>query len=85
VPQVYLTSAGGKRIKRLVGFAKVALAPGDEQRTTVTIDPRLLASFDARRQRWHITAGDYRFEVGSSSADLVQGSVARLPESWRRP
>jgi len=85
VPQVYLTSAGGKRIKRLVGFAKVELAAGEEQRATVTIEPRLLASFDARRQRWHIIAGDYRFEVGSSSADLVQGGVARLSEAWRRP
>jgi len=45
---VYLTSAGGKRIKRLVGFAKVELAPGDEQRSTVIIDKMLPAAESTR-------------------------------------
>ncbi len=67
VPQLYLTSIGDKPVKRLVGFAKVALAPGQSVRQTVEIDPRLLAGFDAKEQRWRITATRYSISLASSS------------------
>src|SRR5262249_48299197 len=57
VPQVYLTDAAGARRMRLLGFARVDLAPGASQTVTVTADPRLLATFDGKAGQWQIVAG----------------------------
>ena len=46
VPQVYLAGAGWEAPKRLGGFASVTLAPGEVRSISVTIDPRLFATFD---------------------------------------
>src|SRR5690606_3078899 len=47
-PQVYalVTGADGKESQRLIGWARVALAPGETRRVSVTADPRLLANYD---------------------------------------
>ena len=84
-PQIYLTSAAGKPVKRLIGFTKVDLGSDTDQRVSVTIDPRLLADFDVNKQRWHVTPGEYRIEVGPSSAEAALTADLRVPESWRRP
>jgi beta-glucosidase len=76
VPQVYLTSAAGRTLRRLIGFEKVALAPGETRRVTVTADPRLLASFDTAQHGWRIDAGSYGVAVGSDAeSNSVAGSV----------
>jgi len=70
VPQVYLTSLAGEPELRLIGWDKVALAPGESRHVTVTVDRRLLARFDAKAHLWHIPAGRYDTALGTSSADL---------------
>lgn len=85
VPQVYLASAAGKPVKRLIGFTKVELSPGTDQRVSVTVDPRLLADFDVNKQRWHIATGQYRIDVGPSAAEASLTTDLRVPESWRKP
>lgn len=64
VPQVYLTLAAGRRMRRLIGFEKVALAPGETRRLTITADPRLLGWFDVVHPGWRIDPGSYRIGVG---------------------
>jgi len=84
-PQVYLTGASGKALQRLIGFDKVALAPGETRRVTVTADPRLLAKFDAGANRWALTGGDYQVAVGSSSAELALKGAAKVKARTLKP
>ena len=83
VPQVYVTRPG--KAKRLIGWAKPDLKPGESQEVTVTADMRVLADFDAKAQRWVLPAGEVKVEVGTSAADPVLTGTARLNRSVRRP
>ncbi|MBI1682869.1 beta-glucosidase family protein [Caulobacter hibisci] len=85
VPQVYLTGAAGKPLQRLIGFDKVSLKPGETRRVTVTADPRLLASFDAKGRRWVVTGGDYQVAVGASAADLALKGGAKVKARTLKP
>ena len=80
VPQVYLTDAAGERRLRLLGFARVELAPGAARIVTVTADPRLLARFDGKNGlgQWRITEGTYRVALGKSAGELVLTAEAPL-------
>lgn len=80
VPQVYVgPKAGGwEAPKRLAGFKKVALAPGATQRVTVTVDPRLLATWDGKAHGWSIAAGQYDIALGSSSRALSSTAQVTL-------
>jgi beta-glucosidase len=84
-PQVYLTGAAGKPLQRLIGFEKVALAPGETRHVTVTADPRLLGAFDAKANRWSLTGGDYQVAVGASSADLALKGAAKVKARTLKP
>jgi len=66
--QLYATPPGG--VARLVGFSKVALAPGETKHVTIAAEPRLFAHFDADAQKWKIAEGNYAVAAGASSADL---------------
>jgi beta-glucosidase len=88
VPQIYVgPEAGGwEAPKRLGAFAKLRLAPGAQQRVTLSVDPRLLAMF--RGGQWNIAPGAYRVSLGASSRDVRQTVTVslparRLPASWR--
>jgi beta-glucosidase len=58
-PQLYLTSAGGTKTLRLVGFQRVMLSPGETRQVQLHIDPRLLASFDSQAKHWRLAGGHY--------------------------
>jgi beta-glucosidase len=74
VPQVYVVRPG--KAKRLVGWDRSVLAPGQTKQVTVTADPRLLADFDEQKKAWVIPAGEYRVEVARSAAEpVLTGSV----------
>ena len=53
--------------KRLVGWKRVALAPGESKAVSVAIDDRVLKTFDEEKNVWNITSGDYQVLVGGSS------------------
>jgi beta-glucosidase len=80
VPQLYaqVPATDGGVIRRLVGWSKVALAPGESRHIRITVDPRVLADFDTRRQEWRISAGAYRLDLGASANDLRLTATARL-------
>jgi beta-glucosidase len=53
--------------KRLVGWKRIWLQPGESQVVTVGIDSRVLKTFDAANNRWNFAPGDYQVFVGCSS------------------
>ena len=83
VPQVYVTRPG--KAKRLIGWSKPDLKPGESREITVTADPRLLADFDAKAQRWTAPGETVTVEVATSAADPVLTGTARLVRITRKP
>lgn len=71
VPQLYLTEAAGDKRRRLLGFDRVELQPGESQRLSLPADPRLLARFDGDAGRWRIAEGTYTVVVGKSAEEIV--------------
>ncbi len=71
VAQLYVAPPG--RTHRLAGWARVTLKPGESRQVTITADPRLLASYDAKAGAWRCAAGSYDVYVGKAagSRDLV--------------
>jgi beta-glucosidase len=68
-PQFYLTGPGAANIPlRLVGWDRLDLKPGEQRQVTVSIDPRLLATFDESARRWRIQSGSYQLTAGFDSA-----------------
>lgn len=80
VPQLYVgPKAGGwEAPKRLGGWSKVTLAPGASARVSITVDPRLLATFDETRKSWRISPGDYGVWLADSSEDTKLSTQVRL-------
>jgi len=56
--------------RRLAGFAKVSLAPGQHRRVLVSLPSRAFAHWDSTGQRWLVNPGNYPVSVGTSSRDL---------------
>lgn len=85
VPQFYVgpTQGGWEAPKRLAGFQKVTLAPGQSTQVEVTVDPRILATYDVAAQGWRIQAGNYRVQLGRSAIDLpLQTDVDLSARQW---
>jgi beta-glucosidase len=85
VGQVYVAPADWKKAgweapKRLGAFAKTALGPGKAKTIEMTIDPRLLATYEAAGNNWHIRAGDYRLMLGEASDTLMESVDLTLPD-----
>jgi beta-glucosidase len=72
VAQVYLSLPASTQEppKRLIGWEKVELQPGESKTVTLKIDPLYLAIFDVANDHWTIVPGDYKVMVGPSSATL---------------
>lgn len=93
VPQVYLSLPGSVDVppKRLVGFDKVELQPGEKKRVEITIDPAAanhpLSVWDADADTWHTPVGEFTVQIGNSSGNLTlsdTAAVIRVPSSGRR-
>lgn len=72
IAQVYamLPAAAQEPPKRLVGWTKVHLKPGESREVKVEIDPQFLQVFDEAGNSWKQVPGQYTFAVGGSSKDL---------------
>ncbi len=80
--QVYLRlpTHTGEPPKRLVGWAKIELEPGETREVSVTLDPnatsRPLSYWSVNTNGWEIAAGSYQVFVGASSRDIcLTGSL----------
>jgi beta-glucosidase len=72
IAQVYaaLPASTGEPPKRLVGWSKIKLNPGESKDVTVEIDPLYLSVFNASRHAWELIPGDYTLMAGPSSRSL---------------
>jgi beta-glucosidase len=76
IAQVYLglPTSTGEPPKRLVGWAKVELMPGETREVTVTLDPnassRPLSYWNVNTNGWEIANGDYQVFMAASSRDI---------------
>ena len=75
-PQVYV--AGPGQTRRLVGWGRFALQPGETRHVEIKADPRLIARFDTAAHGWRVQAGAYRVVLGTSSADEAAVATADL-------
>jgi beta-glucosidase len=89
VPQIYVgpVSGGWEAPKRLGGWQKIDLAPGASKTAKVTIDPRLLATYNSDSHRWEIAAGDYTVMLAHSARAIDQKVTVHvdgrtLPAGW---
>jgi beta-glucosidase len=71
IAQVYagLPASTNEPPKRLVGWSKVKLSPGESKDVTVEIEPLFLSIYN-EQTGWQRVAGDYTFMVGGSSQSL---------------
>ena len=86
VAQVYVApvdwkGAGWEAPKRLGAFAKVDLQPGQAKPVDLIVDPRLLATYEAAGDNWHIRAGDYRLILVDGSPAASQEMTVHLPDA----
>jgi beta-glucosidase len=72
IVEVYarLPEGADESFKRLVGWKRLSLSPGESQTVTVAIDDRPLQTFDEANNRWVFEPGDYQVLVGPSSDNV---------------
>jgi len=72
VVQLYssdLVASVARPDQQLLGFARVALAPGETKRIVFTVHPSRLAFYD-QEMRFVVEPGEFVFKVGASSTDI---------------
>ena len=72
IAQVYasLPDAAGEPPKRLVGWTRVELAPGESKQVSVPVSRDHLTIYDESSDSWKLTSGNYVIRAGGSSQDL---------------
>jgi len=71
IAEVYarLPKGSDEAFKRLVGWQRISLAPGQSQTVEVAIDPRVLQTFDETNNRWTLNPGEFVVSAGPASDD----------------
>jgi len=72
IAQVYasLPDAAGEPPKRLVGWTRVELVPGESKQVSVPVIRDRLTIYDEASGSWKLLPGNYVIRVGTSSQDL---------------
>ena len=72
IAQVYtgFPDAAGEPPKRLIGWTRVDLAPGEQKSVTVPVDRDRLMVYDEASNSWKLVPGSYNVQAGGSSQDL---------------
>ncbi len=89
VAQIYLglPASTGEPPRRLVGWAKVELEPGETREVTVTLDPKAtshpLSYWNVETNGWEIASGDYQVYVGASSRDIRLTGTLRVDQAGK--
>lgn len=73
VAQLYvqLPSAAGENFRRLAGWQRVTLHPGEKKTISVTMESLALAVFNEGTDDWQWMPGEFKVSVGGSSRDLT--------------
>jgi beta-glucosidase len=69
---------GWEAPKRLCGFQKVNLQPGEITDVDLNIDRRLLAVYDSARKHWVIAEGDYNVTLSKDARTPVASTTVHL-------
>lgn len=83
VAQLYMTANPAGPQQRLAGFARVDLKPGESQRVSISVDPRIVAEY--MENGWEISAGNYKFVLGDSAEALGLPALVKLPGQKIKP
>ncbi len=80
VAQVYATlpDAAGEPFKRLVGWQRIELAPGESKTVTIALDPRVMSVFDEQKNGWSLLPGAYKILVGPSSSQTPLNATLQV-------
>ncbi len=80
IAQVYaaLPAGSGEPPKRLVGWTKIQLNPGESRDVTLTIPALYLSIYDEASRGWKLLPGSYTFMAGTSSKDLPLSASVTL-------
>ena len=80
IAQVYATipEAAGEPFKRLVGWQRIELAPGESKTVTIAIDPRVMSVFDEQKNGWSLLPGAYKIFAGPSSAETPLNATLQI-------
>jgi beta-glucosidase len=72
VAEVYasLPATAAEPPKRLVGWSKVKLNPGESKEVAVDVDAKYISIFNVEKNGWQLLPGEYTFLVGGSSQEL---------------
>ena len=79
--QVYVApgkAAVARPKHELKGFRKVFLKAGESAEITFDLDERAFAYWSEKFNDWHVEAGEYTVEVGTSSRDIAAVAVVTL-------
>jgi beta-glucosidase len=73
IAQVYaaLPAEANEPPKRLVGWSKISLNPGESKEVTITVPAKYLSIYDEASSSWKLVPGSYTFMAGGSSKDLA--------------
>lgn len=71
---VRLPKNAGEDFKRLAGWQRVELAPGERKWVAISFEPMALAIFDVAKDQWSWPEGEYKVFVGGSSRELQLGT-----------
>lgn len=72
-----LPQSAGEPWKRLIGYKKVSLAPGESKTVTLDVDPIYVSIWDVAAKRWTKPSGEYQVMAGPSSEELpLKGTFA---------
>ena len=87
IAQVYLgfPASAGEPPKRLVGWQKVQLGPGESRSVTVTVDSQMMSVFNVDKDAWEVVPGNYSVYVGGSSRDLPLRAKLAVAGGQRPP
>jgi beta-glucosidase len=78
VAQLYVSLPSGENAgaRRLAGWKRVSLRPGEAKQVTIRLDPHATKIWNVERRGWEMVGGDYRVAIGSSAVDeRLQGTL----------
>lgn len=87
VAQLYVSSPDGEDAapRRLAGWKRVSLRPGEAKQVTVVLDTHAFKIWNVERHAWEVPEGDYRITLGSSAADDRLQASLRMPNCRQPP
>jgi beta-glucosidase len=81
IAEVYTSfpESAGEPPKRLIGWTRVALGPGESQKVSIPVNRDRLTTYDEATDSWKLVPGAYTVMAGGSSEDLPLHQQVTLP------